>query len=255
MRVKFGIFSDLHSSLPGVEERGYSSRSLSDMKRGMAKFAAEDVDFVVSLGDNTQPARDNAEQYMQIQDMVNIWNSYNIPVHGVFGNHEFQQLSWQQAFEIWNVERGYWSFDINDIRFIVLDTNTRPDGVHFSEDNFDWRYNIIPPEQLDWLREQLVPGKRTFIFTHANLHFDQNDEHVKWYQILNHEQVVDILASSGCVDTVFQGHHHTYWTGSHRGIRFVNISSPERSPQYSDNDFPIIEITDDAVQYNGTVLS
>lgn len=255
MPIKFGVFSDLHSSLEGVEERGYSRRSLSDMKRGMERFAAEGARFAVSLGDNTQPARDNAEQYNQIKYMVNTWNSYGIPVYGVFGNHEFQQLSWQQAFEIWNVEQGYYSFDLDDVRFVVLDTNIRPDGVHFSEDNFDWRYGIVPDEQLRWLKDQLADRKRTFVFTHANLYFDQNDEHAKWYQILNHDDVVDILARSECVDTVFQGHHHTHWIGNLRGIRFVNISSPERSPEYTDNDFPIIEITDDAVLYNGIALT
>ena len=148
---------------------------------------------------------------------------------------------------------GIW-FVMDDIRFIILDTNIRPDGVHFSEDDFDWSCCIIPDEQLQWLKEQLRNKKRTFIFTHANLYFDPNDEHAKWYQVQNHEEVVNILADAACVDTVFQGHHHTYWTGAKQGIRFVNISSPECSPEYTDNDFPIIEITDDAVIYNGTAL-
>ena len=143
MNIKFGLFSDLHAPLPGVEERGYRSRSLSDMRLGLQRFVAAGADFAVCLGDMTQPAGSVAEQYRQISDIVNEWNSYEIPVHAVFGNHEFQQLSWQQVFEVWNVERGYYSFDLDDIRFVILDTNIRPDGVHFSEDDFDWRYGII----------------------------------------------------------------------------------------------------------------
>jgi len=254
MSIKFGLFSDLHATLPGTEARGYSSRSLSDMRQGMARFVDAGSDFAVCLGDMTQPAHSVEEQYQQISDIVSEWNTFGIPVHAVFGNHEFQQLSWQQVFKIWNVERGYYSFDMDDIRFIILDTNIRPDGVHFSEDDFDWSCCIIPEEQLQWLKEQLRDKKRTFIFTHANLYFDPNDEHAKWYLVQNHEEVVNILADAACVDTVFQGHHHTYWTGAKQGIRFINISSPECSPEYTDNDFPIIEITDDAVIYNGTTL-
>lgn len=254
MSIKFGLFSDLHSNLPGTEERGYGSRSLSDMRNGLARFESAGADFAICLGDMTQPARDKAEQYQQIRDIVSEWNSYRMPVHAVFGNHEFQQLSWQEVFEIWNVKRGYFSFDLGEIRFLILDTNIRPDGVHFSEDDFDWCYGIIDQEQIQWLKEQLSEKKRTFIFTHANLHFDPTDEHVQFYQIVNHEEVVTILADAGCVDTVFQGHHHTYWAGRKDGIRFVNISSPEQSPAYTDNDFPIIEITDNAVLYNGTAL-
>ena len=224
------------------------------MKLGMKRFEDAGASFAVCLGDMTQPAPDVTQQYQQIRDIVGTWNSYGIPVRAVFGNHEFQQLSWQQVFEIWNVERGYYSFDLGDIRFIVLDTNIRPDGVHFSEDDFDWCYGIIDEPQLQWLRQQLTDRKRTFVFTHANLYFDPADEHSKWYKILNHEEVVHMLASAGCVDTVFQGHHHTHWIGHCSGIRFINISSPERSPEYTDDDFPIIEITDDAVIYNGTTL-
>ena len=254
MNIKFGLFSDLHAPLPGVEERGYSSRSLSDMRQGLQRFVAAGADFAVCLGDMTQPAGSVAEQYRQISDIVNEWNSYEIPVHAVFGNHEFQQLSWQQVFEIWNVDRGYFSFDLEDIRFLILDTNIRPDGAHFSEDDFDWRYGIIDQEQIRWLKEQLSDRKRTFVFTHANLYFDPADEHVMFYQIQNHQEIINILADAGGVDTVFQGHHHTYWTGTKQGIRFVNISSPEQSPAYTDNDFPIIEITDDAVFYNGSAM-
>lgn len=255
MKLRFGAFSDLHSSLEGVEERGYSCRTLEDMNRGMARFADAGVSFVVCLGDNTQPAYSNAEQYDQMKSIVEQWNSYGVPVYMVWGNHEFQQLSYKQVLQLCQTDKGYYSFDIGDIRFIVLDTNVRPDGIHFSEDNFDWRYSIVPEEQLNWLQNVLYDKKRTFILTHGNLWFDQNDEHAKWYQVINYEAVLNILKESGCVDTVIQGHHHTFWNGIYRGIRFLNIPSPERSPAYTDRDFPIIEITDDAVFYNGEPLT
>jgi hypothetical protein len=36
-----------------------------------------------------------------------------------------------------------------------------------------------------------------------------------------------------------------------KGIRFLNIPSPERSPAYDDADFPVVEVTADGFTVNG----
>lgn len=254
MNIRFGIFSDLHCSLEGLEERGHSRRAFEDMQCGMARFAAENADFAISLGDNVQPALDQSQQYAQIKAIVRHWSTYGLPVHAVHGNHEFQQLTVNQILEIWQTDRTYYSFELQGARFVILDSNIRPDGVHYSMDDFDWRYGIISQDQLHWLEQLLQDKKRTFIFTHSNLYFDPNVDNSEWFQVANHNKVVEILAQSGCVDTVFQGHCHIFWQGIHQGIRFVNIPSPILSEAFNEKDFPIIHITDNAVLYNGIAL-
>ncbi len=249
--MRFGLFSDLHSNLPGLPERGYGGRSLDDLKRGLARFREAGVAFAVSLGDNTQPARDAREQAAQLSDMIRLWNGYGFPVHAVFGNHEFQQLTLDEVLSAWRTERAYDCFSVDRIRFVILDTNIRPDGVHYGADNFDWRFGIVDEAQAGWLREVLKKPARTFVFTHNCLYWETGDEHDDWFRIGNAREICDLLAASGCVEAVFQGHHHTARADTWHGIRFLNIPSPERSPVYDDADFPIVEITPGGFTVNG----
>lgn len=249
--MRFGLFSDLHSNLPGLPERGYGGRSLDDLKRGLARFWEAGAAFAVSLGDNTQPARDAREQAAQLSDLIRLWNGYGFPVHAVFGNHEFQQLTLDEVLSVWRTERAYDCFSVDGIRFVILDTNIRPDGVHYGADNFDWRFGIIDAGQTEWLRELLKTPVRTFVFTHNCLRWETGDEHDDWFRIGNAREICDLLAASGCVEAVFQGHHHTARADTWHGIRFLNIPSPERSPSYDDADFPIVEITPGGFTVNG----
>ena len=249
--MRFGLFSDLHSNLPGLPERGYGGRSLDDLKRGLARFREAGAAFAVSLGDNTQPARDAREQAAQLSDMIRLWNGYGFPVHAVFGNHEFQQLTLDEVLSVWRTERAYDCFSVDGIRFVILGTNIRPDGVHYGADNFDWRFGIVDEAQAGWLREVLKTPARTFVFTHNCLYWETGDEHDDWFRIGNAREICDLLAASGCVEAVFQGHHHTARADTWHGIRFLNIPSPERSPSYDDADFPIVEITPDGFTVNG----
>ena len=251
MGIKFGLFSDLHYSLPHAEIRGNSKRTFEDVQKGLQRFANAGTEFAVSLGDNIQPATDKAQQYKQMQDIVRTWNGYGFPVHLSFGNHEFQQLSLEDMLSILQTDRTYYSFSIGDIRFVVLDSTYNPDDSHFSEDHFDWRFAKLSEEEVNWLIEKLADKKRTFIFTHYNLYYDPEEQYSEWYQVLNKEHIWDILENAGCVEAVFQGHHHTYHHFLFRGIHFVNIPSPERSPEYNPLDFPIVEVLENGFLYNG----
>ena len=250
----FGLFSDLHANLPGLPERGYGGRSMEDLARGLARFRDAGVRFAVSLGDNTQPARTPMEQRTQLEDMAALWNGYGFPVRPVFGNHEFQQLGLEEvlsAFRREDCPDRYYSFTEEGVRFIVLDTNVNPDGTHFAADNFDWRYGIVDDAQLAWLGDLLKEKVRSVVFAHSPLYWETGDPHDDWFRVLNHREVRSLLEASGCVEAVFQGHHHTFHADRHNGIPYLNIPSPEQAPAYSDDCFPIVRISEDGLTLNG----
>ena len=254
MGIRFGLFADLHSSLPGTEARGSSMRTADDLRKGMARFAGEGVSFAVCLGDCLQPASDRAAQYEQMKALVRDWSGYGFPVHITPGNHEFQQLSFADYLEIFQTDRTWYSFSLGGIRFVFLDTAFNPDGTHFSEDNFDWRFAKIPDEEAAWLKKLLSVPARTFVFAHYNLFFAPGEPEAEWYQIGNHAEIRAVLEASGCVEAVFQAHLHEFRSLERNGIRYVNVPSPERSPAYSPDDFPVAEILDSGFLYNGKKL-
>ena len=249
--IRFGLFSDLHASLPGLPERGFGGRSMEDLRRGLERFREEGVSFAVSLGDNIQPARDAREEASQLSDMISLWSGYGFPVRLVPGNHEFQQLTDGEYRSVTGQSRVYDSFTPGGARFILLDTNVNPDGSHYSADNFDWRRGILDGEQLEWLEEQLKNPVPTVVFAHNCVHWDTGDPADAWYRLQNSEEVRELLADSGCVRAVFQGHHHTFRADRRDGILYVNVPSPERYPAYSDECFPVVELTEDGILYNG----
>lgn len=254
MSVTFGLFSDLHSSLPGASQRGHSDRTLADMRQGLKRFADQGIDFAVNLGDSVQPAESVEAEYNQLASMKEEWEACPFPIYNAFGNHEFSQLSYEQIKTLFHTDCIYGAFEKNGIRFLIVDTCYRPDSVHYSEDNYDWRYAILPDEQVQWLKKQLAVKKRTVILTHVPLFFDPAKDEYGIFQIQNHEEICQILTESGCVEAVFQGHVHTYSRSEYGGIPFINIPSPERSEEYAVTDFPIVTIDDTGITMNGESL-
>lgn len=251
MKIRFGIFSDLHYSLPGAEIRGNSAGTLDDLRQGMEYFVNSDASFAVNLGDSDQPVGDPQKQYDLLKYLNEVWSGYGIPVHTSFGNHEFCDMTLESVTEILGMHDTYYAFDAEDIRFLIMDSCFNPDGTHFSMNNFDWQKGMIPPKETEWLRKMLASGKRTFIFTHYNFCFESQKDDPSSYLVQNHREIREILEDSRCVEAVFQGHHHTseyYFRG---GIPYFNIPSPERSDGFHLSDFPLVEVTDDGFIYDG----
>ena len=254
MGIRFGLFADLHSSLPGQPERGSSLRTAEDLKKALGRFRDAGCSFAVSLGDNTQPSSTAAEQFEQMRSLAESWNGYGFPVHLVPGNHEFQQLTPDEIRAITGRDRLYYDFRIGDVRFVVLDTAYRPDVLHYSRDNFDWRFSVVPEEETAWLKRLLADPIRTFVFAHCNLFFAPGEAEAAWYQVGNHREIRAILEGSGCVEAVFQGHEHVFRSLDTGGIRYVTVPSPERDPEYRESTFPVVEILDEGFSYNGERL-
>ena len=86
------------------------------------------------------------------------------------------------------------------------------------------------------------------------VYFTPGEAEAEWYQAENHAGIRAILEESGCVEAVFQAHLHEFRSLSLNGIRYVTVPSPERSPEYSADDFPIVEILESGFLYNGEKL-
>ena len=244
--IKIGLFSDLHVTRDRALVRGASWRSFDDAQKGLAAFRSAGVAFAVALGDHAQPSPAPMAQRALLSEIDALGRSSGLTVYHVLGNHEFQQLDLDEVLAIFQMPASYYSFDLQGIRFIFLDTNFNPDGTHFAEDNFAWQFGIIPETECQWLDRQLAGTDRAILFTHANLHHDDPN-----YMILNHQEIVSLIRKHGCVRAVFQGHHHTASVVDDQGILFINIPSPLNSDVFAMGDFKMVEINRDTILYDG----
>lgn len=213
--LKFAVLADYHY------KKGMYIPPVSSLEAILRRAADADVDFVIHMGDFSN-------DYAGSPEVVNLYinNPYNLPVYGVYGNHELESGN-KMSFVGANLcnrpvskpegdRIGYWHTDIAAFRLIGLDTNysLRPDGTW--ERNLDGshcparentQWNSLGPDQLDWLRATVADaaeqGKKVLVFSHASL----SD---RWSPIPDAAQARDILrACPGTVLLAANGHLHT----------------------------------------------
>lgn len=209
-KVSFGICTDVHQDFfPNVEERlGQFIKASRD----------KEVDFIIQLGDFCYPKPEN-------MDFRTTWDSFNGSRYHVLGNHDMEKCSKEEVLDFWGVDKTkyYYSFDVKDFHFIVLDPNNiynNGEYTPYNNGNYSSAENInyLTPEQLNWLREDLAKtSKKTVIFSHQPFQIFGNINEVLG--------VIDETNGSSKIITCFSGHNHSNWYTQEYGLNHVQINS------------------------------
>jgi 3',5'-cyclic AMP phosphodiesterase CpdA len=213
--MKFAVLADYHY------KKGMYIPPVASLEAILKRAFDAKAEFVIHLGDFSN-------DYAGSPEVVNLYmnNPYDLPVYGVYGNHELETGN-KMAYVGQNLcnrpvtkpegERiGYWYADVDNFRLIGLDTNysLRPDGVW--ERNLDGshcparensKWNSLGPEQLAWLRETVANGaergKKVLVFSHAAIAGE-------WSSTPDASEAREILnAYPGTVLLAANGHLHT----------------------------------------------
>lgn len=208
--VRFGMATDLHSA-DFAGGRNYI-QSVSKLRECTDVMNREGVDFLLECGDfkdqNVPPVE--AQTLKHLRDIEAVFQRFRGPTFHVLGNHDADSISKTQFLtRVTNTgiprDRGYYSFDVNGVHFVVLDANFEKDGLEYDHGNYDWTdANVLPP-QLEWLERDLASADGPTIVAVHQLLDDSADISVV---IRNSEEVRRVLESSGKVALVIQGHHH-----------------------------------------------
>ena len=213
--ILFGICADVHH---GAD---------SDNRWRLSKFVDEakerNADFIIQLGDFTLPNEQGAE-------LLEVWNRFEGPKYHVLGNHDTEHAGKEAMMKFLGMPSKYYSFDMGDYHFIVLDTNFSKIGdqyVDYSVDNYhkDFFNCYIPTEQLEWMEADIAStNKRCFLFTHATLLQGQ-------WSIYNIHQFEDIIfrinqkAGFNKVTMCFSGHDHADEYLFKGGVHYLLMNS------------------------------
>ncbi len=150
--VKFSVFTDLHY-LPGI----FYTEAEKRLEEIADRAIKNNVDFIIHLGDiSHNPSKDRA--------IVDQFDAIPLETHHCIGNHECQDDTYETVLDIFGLEKGYYYFDKNGFRFIVLDLNyMREDGeaVHYNLGNYFRRKPgtqlvTFEEEQLKWFEETVM---------------------------------------------------------------------------------------------------
>jgi predicted phosphodiesterase len=245
--VRFGIVTDCHYADTDPAGTRFYRESLDKLSESVARMNAEDVDFLIELGDFKDQDRPPVEgrTLRHLQTVEGVFRGFARRRYHVLGNHDMDSLSKRQFLE--NVEntgidpsRSYYSFDVRGLHCVVLDANHRADGSEYDHGNFDWTDANLPAHELDWLRQDLAKSRGpAVVFIHQLLD-GTGSVYVK-----NAAEVRRVLGESGNVLAVFQGHHHEGAYSHLDGVHYYTLKAVVEGHGSENSSYVMVEMQRD----------
>jgi len=244
---RFGIVTDCHYADTDPAGTRFYRQSLDKLTECVARMKAENVDFLIELGDFKDQDRPPAEQQTltYLDTVEGVFQQFDGPTYHVIGNHDVDSISKPQLLaRVTNTgidpARSYYAFDSHGLHCIVLDANYKADAAEYNRGNFDWTDANIPPHELAWLRDDLATSTGpVIVFTHQLL-----DGSGSVY-VNNAAAVRQVLEDSGRVLAVFQGHHHA---GDHNlinGIHYYTLIATVEGQGAESSSYATVELRPD----------
>ncbi len=212
--VVFAVAADVqYCDKDTVGSRHYR-QSLAGLQRFVESVNQRaDVDFAIELGDIIDGGQKAAKELEQI---LAVYAGLRCPRYYVMGNHEFVGLDRTAVLSMIGLEKGYYRFDKQSVRFIVLDT--------VELENAD-----TASKQLDWLNGQLTDACKKKLSVIVLGHYPITPP-VEKRIAKNADAVRDILNRYGCVRAYVCGHNHAGGYLHDKGIHYLTLPAMVDDP-------------------------
>jgi alkaline phosphatase len=245
--ARLGIVTDSHYADRETSGTRHYRESLKKMSEAVTRFREAKIQLAVELGDFIDAAPTVAEEISYLKSIEKVFAGCQVPRHYVLGNHCVYTLTKQEFLTGVEQKRSYYSFDLRQRHFVILDSCFRSDLQPYGRNNFEWTDTNMPPEELNWLRRDLGETKfPTVVFAHQRLDVKNH------YGVKNADAIRTILAESGKVAAVFQGHSHKNDYHEIDGIHYCTLVAMVEGTGAENNGFSILDWTNpDSIQING----
>ncbi len=170
-------------------------------------------DFIINVGDLIEGYESDTMIIKAQWDSI-LLSTIRIYAQPIFyfvpGNHDIESENDQRIFEGVNRTNHYYSFDVQNSHFIVLDNTS-----------LYWRSDAGPDSiQISWFRNDLEKSRdKDNIFVFFHIPTWSND----WNNAV--ADTVEALCERYGVKAVFTGHHHSYTYFKKNGTKYVTLSS------------------------------
>ncbi len=196
---RFAIVGDTHSHRPG-DPADPSDTLLSII----AELNLLTPDFVIGAGDLIRGYTvDDARLRLEHTGAQAALGMLEMPFYPCIGNHDVRE---EVSDGVWREFWGgrYYSFDVADCHFVVLDAEAAKD------------VESVAGEQLEWLEADLAeraPGKRVFVTLHRAWWKDYPLHQAEWKRPGGRNDwndIVDPILRRHDLQAVFCGHSHKF---------------------------------------------
>ncbi len=245
-KVSFGIVTDAHYADSAPRGTRFYKESVAKMTECVDFMNVKKVDFLIELGDfkdQVDPANEK-ETLTYLEAIEQIFQHFRGPRYHVLGNHDVDSISKEQFLtRVENTgilsESNYYSFDLKELHFVVLDANYMADGSDYDHGNFDWTDTNISQKELDWFKNDLAASSRpVIVFVHQQLDGTGN------HSVKNATEVRQIMQESEKVIAVFQGHNHAGHYSYIEGIHYYTLKAMVEGSGEINNSYAIVDVQD-----------
>lgn len=227
-----GFVSDLHFG-PEARHRG-KLRKLSKDAPQLLEGALREMlarakpDLLVNLGDDIEDESPGAD-LARYTDCQRILRSAGLPLLNVAGNHDSVHLSRGALRDIWQ-EEGVGTLD--RVVDVPAEGDRRLRVIRLESQEEKDRVISLSREQLGWLEVQLTESAWPVVIVVHHSLADQDLTQNPWFEgrphialIRERHRVQEMLAGSGKVLAVINGHVHWNHVWMNRGIPYVTVQS------------------------------
>lgn len=244
--VRFGMITDVHYADREPAKGRFYNQSLNKLNEFIHEMNDEKVDFIIELGDfkDQDPLPNEANTLKYLTTVESVFHQFNGPTYHVLGNHDMDGITKTQFLErVENTgiakDKNYYSFNQKGFHFIVLDGNYSADGKDYNKDNYTNVESWIPPDQVNWLKEDLKTNKLlTIVFIHQLL----GDSKGMKKSAQNAPEVREIFEESGNVLCVFEGHVNSERHSVINHIHYYSFISTVYGNGLKNNSYAIAEV-------------
>ena len=183
--------------------------------------ACPDADLLICLGDFIDDGGDHDANVAHTQALMALIRRAGIPFYTLMGNHDCHAFSREEFASLTDGAVPPFVHRVGGKALIFLDAGYSDNGQIYEPGRIDWKNCYLPPEQLAQLRLALADPavEEAYVFIHQNLDPEVQVDHI----VRNAADARAILAESGKVRTVYQGHYHRGHEAVFDGIPYITL--------------------------------
>ena len=239
-----GVLTDVHYADADTRGSRHYRASIGKVQEAADLFQERQVDRILELGDLIDAIPDSTTEIELgfLRTINDVLKTSGRPRGYVLGNHCLGAMAKPDFLGAVGQENSYTSFNHGNWTVVVLDACFRKDGIAYDSNNFDWTDTFIHPDELDWLQQTLRKANDHVLVTvHQRIDQDPSSPHA----VANAATVRQILADSGKVRAVYQGHAHVNEYFRYQKTAYLTLMSVVDGPTQADNSYSVSELYED----------
>lgn len=258
----FGIVADVqYADRPNRDTRRYSE-AIDKLEKAIEYFnKEEEIKFLVNLGDTS-----NGDNREDIDKVLAEFKNLKVKTYHVLGNHDLRQHSPKELVNKLDMKHDYYSFTVEPIRFIVLNTleisrhSIDPQKKKFASEYYENNKEkmglriydgMLSKKQYDWLDKQITHAKKKGLFVLILTHVPADPSASGLgTNLWDYQQMLSFLEGRDNVVAYLAGHYHEGGLDVQNGITHLTVPAVCNAPE-NGNSFGVFDVYPENIIFRG----